>query len=313
MIVLFSALLVVLATSASAASPREGYVPVEGGLRLHYRMIGDGKDAVIIPSDVGWGTRADGLARGRTVVLYDPRGRGRSDEIKDPSLVGMDYEVRDIEALRGHLALDRVSLVGWSYLGAVVALYAAQYPERVDAVVQVGPMPMRKGPHWDAYLEDMRARRNPAADERLAKMKDEGLPERDPVAYCRAFYEAMALTMIAKPDATGIVPRGLCDHANERPTGRPFSVTSRLFERLGDWDFTAQARAVRARVLNVHGARDNIPLESSREWVGSLENARLLVLDASGHLPFAEQPKEFTRAVDTFLKGSWPVGAETGR
>ena len=307
------ALLVIPSSRSWAAPPREGYVPVEGGLRLHYREIGQGKDAVIIPSDVGWGTRADGLAQGRTVVLYDPRGHGRSDEIKDPSLVGMDYEVRDIEALRRHLSLKRVSLVGWSYMGALVALYAAQYPERVDAVVQVGPMPLRKGPHFEAYLKNTQARRDPAADERLAQMRKDGLPERDPVAYCKAFYEAAARTMVARPDVTGILPPGLCDLANERPTGRPFSVTGRLFESLGDWDFTAQAGAVRARVLTVHGARDGIPLESSRDWVEAFKNARLLVFEESGHLPFAEQPTEFTHAVDTFLKGAWPQQAQTAR
>lgn len=308
-----SALLVIPAARSSGAPPREGYLPVEGGLRLHYRVIGQGKDAVIIPSDVGWGTRADGLARGRTVVLYDPRGHGRSDEIRDPSLVGMDYEVRDIEALRRHLSLDRVSLIGWSYLGGVVALYAAQYPDRVDAVVQVGAMPLRKVPHFDAYLRNAQARRDPASDERLAKMQKEGLPERDPIAYCKAFYEAAALTMVARPDLTGILPPGLCDLPNERPTGHAFSVTGRLLESLGDWDWTSKAGAVRARVLTVHGARDNIPLESSREWVKTLGNARLLVFDASGHLPFAEQPTEFTRAVDIFLKGAWPEGTEAGR
>ena len=313
MILVVSALLAIAAARSSAAPPREGYVPVEGGLRVHYRMIGQGRSTVIIPSDAAWGTRADGLARGRTVVLYDPRGHGRSDEIKDPSLVGMAYEVRDIEALRRHLSLDRVSLVGWSYLSVVVTLYAAQYPERVDAVVQIGAMPLRKGPHWAAYLKNAQARRDPASDVKLAQMQKEGLPEKDPIAYCKAFYEAAARTLVAKPDTSGIIPPGLCDLANERPTGHAFSVTGRLLGSLGDWDWTEQARAVRARVLTVHGARDNIPLESSREWVRTLPNARLLVIDASGHLPFAEQPTVFTRAVDTFLKGAWPDRAQTGR
>jgi proline iminopeptidase len=312
-VLVLCALLTTWTARSSAAPPLEGYVPVEGGLRLHYRVIGAGRDTVIIPSDVGFGTRADGLARGRTVVLYDPRGRGRSDEVKDPSLVGMDYEVRDMEALRRHLALERVSLVGWSYLGGMVALYAARYPERVDSVVQVGPMPLRKRPHWDAYLKNQQARRDAASDERLATMQKEGLPERDPVAYCKAFYEAMALTMLAKPDATGILPPGLCDLPNERPTGHPFSVSGKLFEGLGDWDWSEEVGRVRARVLTVHGAKDNIPLESSREWVKTLKNARLLVFGASGHLPFAEEPTEFTRAVDRFLRGAWPEHAETSR
>ena len=307
------ALLIGLATRLEAAAPGEGFVSVEGGLRVHYRVIGHGKQAVIIPLGHSWGTRADGLARGRTIVLYDPRGHGGSDEVKDPSLVGMDYELRDLEALRRHLSLDRVSLVGWSYVGGVVALYAAQHPEQVDAVVQVGAMPLRKGPHWDAYLKNLQARQDPAADAKLELMQKNGLPERDPVAYCKAFYEAAVLTMLAKPDPTGIIPAGFCDLANERPTGHSFSVTGRLLEGLGDWDWTAQAASVRARVLTVQGAHDNVPLESSREWVRTLPNARLLVFDASGHLPFAEQPADFTRAVETFLQGGWPERAEVVR
>ena len=229
--------------------------------------------------------------------------------MKDPSLAGMDYEIRDLEALRRHLSIDKVSLVGWSYLGAVVVLYAAQHPERVSAVVQVGAMPLRKGPHWDAYLKNLQARRDAAAEEKLAQMRKDGVPERDPVGYCKAFWEAAALTMLAKPDVTGILPPGLCDLPNMRPTGHSFSVVGRLIEGLGDWDWTAQAGAVRARVLTVHGARDNVPLESSRDWVRALPNARLLVFDSSGHMPFAEQPAEFTQAVDTFLKGGWPEGS----
>jgi hypothetical protein len=43
------ALLIGLATGSAAAPPSEGFVPVEGGLRVHYRIIGHGKETVIIP------------------------------------------------------------------------------------------------------------------------------------------------------------------------------------------------------------------------------------------------------------------------
>ena len=104
-----------------------------------------------------------------------------------------------------------------------------------------------------------------------------------------------------------MIPAGVCDSANERP--KSDSVMSRLIVGLGAWDWTARAASVRARVLTIRGARDNIPLESSRDWVRALPNARLLVLDASGHFPFAEQPVEFAGAVGTFLNGRWPEGA----
>ena len=71
MILVVSAFLVIPSSRSWAAPPREGYVPVEGGPRLHYREIGHGKPTVIIPSDAGWGTRAG--KRGRRRGSAPPR------------------------------------------------------------------------------------------------------------------------------------------------------------------------------------------------------------------------------------------------
>jgi hypothetical protein len=35
-----------------------------------------------------------------------------------------------------------------------------------------------------------------------------------------------------------------------------------------------------------------------------------LVIPEAGHLPFVEKPDLFFPAVDAFLKGNWPDGAE---
>lgn len=117
----------------------EGHVVVEPGIRLYYRVLGEGPDTVVIPAATWWSRQADRLARGRRVALYDPRGRGRSDSIADNVPVGFDAEVGDLEALRGALGIERMALMGWSYLGAVVVLYTIAHPDRVTRLVQVGP------------------------------------------------------------------------------------------------------------------------------------------------------------------------------
>jgi pimeloyl-ACP methyl ester carboxylesterase len=48
---------------------------------------------------------------------------------------------------------------------------------------------------------------------------------------------------------------------------------------------------------------DLIPLESSREWVDTLQNARLLLLKGSGHFPHLEAPEAYYPAVEHFLNG----------
>ncbi|MFO8174181.1 MAG: alpha/beta fold hydrolase, partial [Longimicrobiales bacterium] len=118
----------------------EHWVPVSDGLKLYARVLGNGPDTVLIPAAAYLAHDLAPLAAGRTLVFYDPRARGVSDAIPPGAATDMGAEIRDLEAVRTFFGVHRASLLGWSYLGAVVALYAAEYPDRVRRLVQVGPM-----------------------------------------------------------------------------------------------------------------------------------------------------------------------------
>jgi proline iminopeptidase len=293
---------------AATAPPDEGYLTTDAGVRLHYRVLGGGLDTLVIPGESWWAGHANALARGRKVVVYDPRNRGRSD-VTDPSKLGIEHEIRDLKELHRHLSLKRTTLIGWSYLGAMVALYAAEHSGDVAAVVQVGPMSPRRDPYWNQYLEDQAARQDAEQQRQLARMREAGLPAHDPKAYCRAYWPAFVRATVANPGAVAAaVPADLCELPNEWPQQIAVSF-GKVVGGLGAWDWTSRIRSVRSRVLVIHGRRDNIPVESSQEWARVLPDARLLVLGGSGHFPFAEQPDEFARAVDAFTRGGWPDGA----
>ena len=58
----------------------DGFVKVEDGLRLYYRMVGTGSEKVIIFPASGWGFEIfEKLAKNHSLIFYDPRKRGRSD------------------------------------------------------------------------------------------------------------------------------------------------------------------------------------------------------------------------------------------
>jgi len=63
-------------------------------------------------------------------------------------------------------------------------------------------------------------------------------------------------------------------------------------------------------VLVIHGIADVIPLAASRAWAASYANARLLLMQRSGHLAHLEEPAAFFTAIDEFLAGGWPAAAE---
>ena len=63
-----------------------------------------------------------------SVVLYDMRNRGLSRRVGDAAQITIMGDVADVEALRRHFGADKVSPVGYSYLGLMVAIYATEHP-----------------------------------------------------------------------------------------------------------------------------------------------------------------------------------------
>jgi pimeloyl-ACP methyl ester carboxylesterase len=78
---------------------------------------------------------------------------------------------------------------------------------------------------------------------------------------------------------------------------------------LGEWDWRASVRSLKAPVLVIHGSRDVLPLDGARGWATVPPDARLLLLEDTGHFPWLEAPERFFTAVDDFLKGRWPAGS----
>lgn len=74
-------------------------------------------------------------------MSYDQRGTGRST-IPDDSDYSLDAHVADLEAVRIALGVGSVQLVGQSWGGAIASAYVAAHPNRVDALVLVGAVPL---------------------------------------------------------------------------------------------------------------------------------------------------------------------------
>lgn len=300
--------------AADAPPPvTEGYVATSDGTRLFYRKVGDGPQAVILPADLFLHPAFDRLAEGRTLYYYDMRNRGRSDSVSADRENSIHQDVRDLEDLRAHFGLESVDLVGYSYLGLMVAMYAKAHPQHVRRIVQLGPVPVRFGTVYPAGLgpADYFAAMDSSALAGLRKLRAEGLPQRDPQAYCEAENAVTRVALVGDPANVSRLGMNPCTMPNEWPTNlanhfaRHFVSVQEL--GLSPSDFASLDKPV----LTVHGTLDrNAAYGSGREWAMTLPDARLVTVEGAAHSSWADDPELVFGAIETFLNGAWPDRAE---
>jgi proline iminopeptidase len=289
----------------------EAYVTTSDGVRLYVRTLGGGPTTLVVPNGLYFIDDFAYLTEDRTVVVYDVRNRGRSDEVTDRSKLarGILQDVDDLDEVRRHAGAERIDLLGHSYIGLMVAVYAMEYAAHVNRVVQIGPAPPNARVQYpselafnDGTLGDVFAR--------IGALQKEG--PTDPEQRCRQFWAILAALYVTDPrDANRVAPWGRCDLANERNFMRYFQ--GELLPSMQRLDLTADdfAKAT-APVLTIHGTKDrSAAYGGGRDWAARLPNARLLTIDNAGHAPWIEAPDAVFSGVTTFFDGAWPDGAET--
>jgi len=271
-----------------------GRIAVGRGMRVWYRVDGDGDDVVLVPT---CGNDADfaGLAApGRKLVFYDVRGRGRSDAVADPRKAGFDRQVTDVGAVRDALGIERCSIVGWSYHAGVVAHHALARPGTVTQLVLAAAIAPRSGTSTRPGREP-----DPSDLAVLDQLQASGLPKSDPAAWCAAWRSVYTRLLLGDPDAfERMAP--VCDLRNERPDHVARAMVG-MFMSLGRYEWRPTLAALDVATLLVHGDEDSEPVDSAFEWATALPDAQVLVVDGAGPFPWVERPERFFGAVNRFL------------
>jgi pimeloyl-ACP methyl ester carboxylesterase len=157
-ICLLASVLMSLALPKVAAQASTSFVQSDA-IRIAYEVVGEGDPIVLIPgfsqSRVAW--KAAGfvdafVARGRQVILLDPRGHGESDKPHEPSAYRLELLATDLTAVLDELEIDQVDLLGYSRGGATAIATAIYRPARVRSIIVGGAHPYAEdmGPFRDA-------------------------------------------------------------------------------------------------------------------------------------------------------------------
>jgi len=305
----------VLPAQSSSPVIREGHVDAGNGVRLFYRLLGTGRDTLVIIhggpgfSSAYFGHDLDALAgtgRGHALLFYDQRGAGQSTLVKDSVGLSAPRFAEDLEAVRRHFKFEKMTMLGHSWGAGVVALYAARYPKRVGRIVIVGGIPLT-AQGLAAFFGGLRAGRDSASIRRMKQWEAtlEANPE-DQTA-CREL-NALYFTPFFV-DTTGATLRRV-DFCSDPPASRRNALVVDRYTApsLGAYDWRPAMRHVTAPTLIIHGDREVIPMEYAREWAATMPVGRLLIMRGVGHFLYVEDPARFFSAVDAFLAGGWPSG-----
>jgi pimeloyl-ACP methyl ester carboxylesterase len=301
-----------LFAALAVTPPDTGYVPGPDGVRLYYERIGSGRTTFIVPGRLFLARDLAPLARRYTLILYDMRNRGRSSHVEDGDLLTIQKDVEDLEAVRRHFGVERFIPIGFSYLGFMVVLYAKDYPQRVERLIQLGPVPRKFGTAYPPGLEhrDSVPVVDSAAAARIDSLARTEWGRTHQRELCRQSHEVFARRLLGRPArASGLMDP--CEMENEWPANlaRHFEHHFGAVQQL---DVPRESvAAVRAPVLTIHGTWDrNAPYAAGREWAMTLPGARLLTVEEAAHMVTLDAPEVVIPAIAGFAEGRWPPEAE---
>jgi proline iminopeptidase len=312
------AMLALACHATTATGPGAGAAPTEGqiagdGTTLFYRTVGTGPDVLVMihggpGMDMGYMVPDFGpLAVHHRLLYYDQRGGGRSALLgDDPALYTIAHHVADLEALRQHFGLERMTLVAHSFGPAIAASYAIAHPDRVARMIFLGPVPPRAGELWTRYGATIDSRLTPDERAELASHEDAMIHGPDPVQACRAYWAIGLKPRLARPELASAVTGDFCSAGAAAIQAGMGVAGPHTLESLGAWDFRPRLPAVTAPTLILHGELDAIPMDLVEEWTSALPAATLVKVPGASHFPYVERPDLVWPAIERFLQTARP-------
>jgi pimeloyl-ACP methyl ester carboxylesterase len=277
------------------------FLTAADGTRLAYTEVGDGPPLLCLPGGPGRASAyledLGGLSATRTLVRLDLRATGHSEVPADPSSLRFDRMADDVEALREHLGMSAVDVLGHSAGCLVAQAWASAHPARVGALVLATPSDrLQGGDRGDVAA--IRAARSGEPWYADAAEAQDALASAPPS-------QAQTLTRATRPFFYGRWDERTQAHAataDSQSSKRAELGFGAGTEDLDVAALVAGLRAVEAPVLVLGGERDALTgVASVHRVAASFATASTVVLDRAGHFPWVDEPDAFRAAVEAFL------------
>jgi proline-specific peptidase len=269
----------------------------QDGRTLAYHREGTGPMLVCHPGGPGFSSRylADlaGLGGTFTLILLDPRGTGGSEPAS--SYATSDYSA-DLEAVRIHLELEHMDLLGHSHGGIAAVAYAAAHPAGVRRLIVANSLVRLHPEAMEAAMQERRE--EPWYDDARAALEQESAGEYESEDELADITHRFWPMYFARYDDTA---RAYIEEsiAPERPN--PHALRE-FNDGLETWDMRGELPLIKSPTLVITGERDFITGPACSEDIAAgIVGAELVIVPGCGHFTFVECPERFRTEVARFL------------
>ena len=278
-----------------ALVPPETHYAKSGDLRIAYQVVGSGPfDLVLVPGYVTnvelfwerpeWANFLSRLAGFSRLILFDKRGTGLSDRVA--GIASLEERMDDVRAVMDAAGSERAALFGMSEGSPLSLLFAATYPQRVQALVMYGGYARHPRLSSEEYVR--------TRTEILERSWGTGEPTLGLFVPSISFSEAQR-QMLARW---------------ERQSATPTAVIA-LMKMNREIDARQILPVIRVPTLVMHRVGDNVvPIEGGRYLRDNISGAKYIELPGDNHMPFWE-PEINDRVIgeaEEFLTGSRSEG-----
>jgi proline iminopeptidase len=305
-----------------------GMLDVGDGNLVYWETCGNpyGKPALVVHggpgSGCGTGSRRSFDPERYRVVLYDQRGCGRStphasDPATDMGVNTTEHLLADMERLREHLGIERWLLFGGSWGSTLILAYAERHPERVSEIVIPNVTTCRRSEidwlyrgvgrffpeEWERFRAGVaEAERDGNLLAAYARLMES--PDADVRAQATADWLAWEDAVISQE------PQGKPNAYSDRPPAAQLAfvrICAHYYSH-GAWLEEGALLRDANRLAGIpgvliHGRLDmGSPLVTAWELARAWPDARLVVIDDSGHTGSETMNNEVRAALDRFAR-----------
>ena len=267
------------------------------GTSLYYEVVGSGNPLLIMHGGLGFDHTyfrpwIDSLSEDSKLIFYDHRGNGRSDRSKPLDDVYHSTWADDANALREHLGIEKIVLMGHSYGGVLALHYALRYPETLSGLILATTYPAWN--YKDVVLEKARERGTPEQVSAIENRFFERVKDDDDLEELAGTIGNMYFHDPNNPIAEEFgsevhfsadgYNRGFVDiHAEHNVTDKLSNITTPTLILCGADDFIT-------------------PYEQGSAILhAEIPNSKLIMFEKSGHCIFAEEQEKFLNVVKGFV------------